>query len=390
MRTTDSGSSIRKTPDDDLVPTDGVTVADMSREVRLIAWVAILIGFGVLIDLLSSILLPFVVGLGIAYLLDPVVEKLDAAGFPRVLASSLILGLFFVFLFGGLAALVPLLEDQFNRLAQRLPDVIVLVRDHLQPIFARIEESFSDQQISNLKDAAGEYVGTALSTVKNVLAGVWRGGRAVFEILSLFIITPIVAFYLILQWPMLVRTVDGLLPVDHAETIREQLREIDRTVAGFVRGQLSVCLTLGTYYAFGLTAVGLESGLIVGIVAGLISFVPYVGATIGLLMGVGLAWVQFGGDLGMVGLVAGVFVVGQIAESYVLTPRLVGGRVGLHDLWIIFALMAGGALFGFIGVMLAIPVAAVIGVLVRFAVGRYKESALYLGYDEDGTPPARK
>jgi predicted PurR-regulated permease PerM len=361
----------------------------MSREVRLITWLAILIGFGFLIDLLSPILLPFVVGLGIAYLLDPMVEKLDAMGFPRVLASSLILGAFFIVLIGSIAALVPLLEDQFNRLAERLPAVIIAVRDYAQPFFARIEETFSDQQISNFKDAAGEYVGSVLGAVKRLMAGVWRGGQAVFEILSLLVVTPIVAFYLILQWPTLVRTIDGLLPVDHADTIREQLGEIDRTVAGFVRGQLSVCLTLGTFYAVGLTLVGLESGLIVGILAGLISFVPYVGATVGLLTGVGLAWVQFGGDPMMVGMVAGVFVVGQVAESYVLTPRLVGGRVGLHDLWIIFALMAGGALFGLIGVMLAIPVAAIIGVLVRFAVARYKESALYLGTDEDGTPPAR-
>ena len=353
----------------------------MSREVRIISWILILIGVGFLLKLLSPILLPFVVGFLIAYLLDPMVERLDKAGCPRVLASSIILSLFFLVLISGLAALIPLLEDQFQRLIERLPAVIATIQERLLPWIAQIEGMLGDQQMSDLKDAAGGYVGTAFATLRKVLSGVWSGGMAIFEVLSLIIITPIVAFYLILQWPQLVKTIDGLLPVDHAKTIREQLHQIDLTVAGFVRGQASVCLTLAMYYGIGLTVVGLESGLIVGLVSGLISFVPYVGAAIGLLIGVGLAWVQFGGDLAMVGTVAVVFIIGQTVESYVLTPRLVGGRVGLHDLWIIFALMAGGALFGFVGVLLAVPVAAIIGVLVRFFIGRYKTSALYLGHD---------
>jgi len=353
----------------------------MSREARIISWLLILVGIGFLLKLLSPILLPFIVGFLIAYLLDPLVEKLDGMGLPRVLASSFILGLFFLILIGGLFALIPLLEDQFQKLIERLPAVIEAVRERIRPWFSQIEIMLGAEKMSDLKDAAGGYVGTVFTTIRKLLVGVWSGGKAIFEILSLIIITPIVAFYLVLQWPSLVRIIDGLLPVDHADTIREQLTQIDLTVAGFVRGQASVCLTLATYYGIGLTLVGLESGLIVGLIAGLISFVPYVGAMVGLLVGVGLAWVQFGGDIAMIGIVAGVFIVGQTIESYVLTPRLVGGRVGLHDLWIIFALMAGGALFGFAGVLLAVPVAAIIGVLVRFSIGRYKESALYLGHD---------
>ena len=229
-----------------------------------------------------------------------------------------------------------------------------------------------------MKEAAGKYGSKVIQWISNLLGEILSGGLAFLNVMSLILITPIVSFYLLREWDEIVAWVDSYLPRDAAPEIREQARLIDETMAGFIRGQASVCLTLGAFYGIGLTLLGLNSGLLVGLAAGFISFVPYVGATVGMLVGLGIAFFQFGMEgWGYIAAVAGVFLVGQTLESYVLTPRLVGDRVGLHPLWIIFALMAGGALFGFTGVLLAVPAAAVIGVLIRYALGRYKKSSLY-------------
>jgi predicted PurR-regulated permease PerM len=230
--------------------------------------------------------------------------------------------------------------------------------------------------VERLRSAAGNVAGNVVGWLGQILSGLWSGGLAVFNALSLVVIMPVVAFYLLRDWDRIVAHIDGLLPRDGADTIREQVREIDDRLSGFVRGQASVCLALGTWYAVGLTLVGLDFGLLVGIGAGLISFVPYLGTGLGLIVGLGLAVAQYDTWL-PIGLVAAVFVSGQMLEGYVLTPRMVGERVGLHPVWVLFALMAGGALLGFTGVLLAVPAAAVIGVLVRFAISRYLQSPLY-------------
>jgi predicted PurR-regulated permease PerM len=203
-------------------------------------------------------------------------------------------------------------------------------------------------------------------------------------VLSLIIITPIVAFYLLRDWDAITAKVDSWLPRQNAPTIREQFLAIDGTIAGFVRGQSTVCLVLAALYGISLTVIGLKSGLMVGIGAGLISFVPYLGAAMGMVIGVGIAIVQFP-EWTTIAIVGGVFLFGQTLESYVLTPRLVGDRVGLHPVWIIFALLAGGAVMGFTGVLIAVPAAAVIGVLIRFSLTRYMASDLYSGHKDKNT-----
>jgi predicted PurR-regulated permease PerM len=222
----------------------------------------------------------------------------------------------------------------------------------------------------------------------NLLGQVISGGVAIANLISLLVITPVVAFYLLRDWDRIVARVDTWLPRGHAGAIREQAREIDRTLAGFLRGQGTVCLILGVFYAIGLTLAGLDFGLVVGLVAGLLSFIPYVGAIVGLVLSVGLALVQFD-DWLRIAVVAGIFFVGQAVEGNFLTPKLVGESVGLHPVWIIFGLLAGGALFGFVGVLLAVPAAAVIGVGVRFALGRYMQSPYYHGGGHGGGGPDR-
>lgn len=334
--------------------------------------------FGILLYLLKSVLLPFVAGILVAYFLDPLADRLERAGCSRTLATTIITAGFFLAVGLGVVVIFPLLQDQIVGLAHRMPAVIDAVRERAQPLIERLHTQLTDEQVAKLKDAAGGYAGEAVKWVTQFVKGLLSGGVAVFQLISLLIITPLVSFYLLRDWDRIVERFDTLLPRDMAPTIREQMAAIDTTVAGWVRGQATVCLILGIWYGLGLTAVGLEFGLVVGFLTGLISFIPYFGCGIGLVIALGIALAQFGIGAKIV-MVVGVFVVGQIVEGYFLTPRLVGEKVGLHPVWVIFALFAGGALFGFTGVLLAVPVAAVIGVLIRFAISRYKESELYRG-----------
>jgi predicted PurR-regulated permease PerM len=224
------------------------------------------------------------------------------------------------------------------------------------------------QQITELgpgcRPAGGELLNTLLSYGVGVLNG-----------LLIVIVVPVVTFYLLLDWDHMVARIDDLLPRQHAPTIRRLARECDETLAAFIRGQALVCLILGTFYAAALAAVGLSFGLVVGAIAGVLTFIPYVGALVGGLLAIGLALYQFWGDWVWVVVVWAIFQGGQFVEGNFLTPKLVGERVGVHPVWLLFALAAFAALFGFLGVLVAVPVAAVIGVLVRFAVAKYKEAA---------------
>ncbi len=351
----------------------------MSREKRALVWLAALAAFLVVLDVLAAVLLPFVAGMAIAYFLDPVADRLEKAGMSRTPATSVIVGAFFVIVVGALVLLFPLLQAQVVGLVALLPDAVEKARAWAAPLVERLKTDLPPDAMKQLTAAAGTYAGTAVKWAGEILGGLWKGGVAFFNVLSLIVITPVVAFYLLRDWDRIVERLDSYLPRAAAPTIREQMRAIDTTIAGFVRGQASVCLALAVWYGVALTLVGLKSGLLVGLGAGAISFIPYLGAATGLAVAVAIAWVQFAA-WPMVAAVAAVFVVGQLAESYVLTPRLVGGRIGLHPVWIIFALLAGGALFGFTGVLLAVPVAAVIGVLIRFGLKRYLESPLYTGH----------
>ena len=223
-----------------------------------------------------------------------------------------------------------------------------------------------------IQSRGGQLLQTALASVGSIL-----------NVVMLFVIVPVVAFYLLYDWDRMVAEVDSLLPREHAPTIRQLAREIDQTLASFIRGMGTVSLILGTYYAVALMLVGLQFGLVVGAFAGLITFIPYVGAVVGGALAIGLALFQFWGEWVTIGLVAGIFVLGQVIEGNVLTPKLVGSSVGLHPVWLIFALSVFGSLFGFVGMLVAVPVAAAIGVLMRFVTSRYKDSLLYRGRDFD-------
>jgi predicted PurR-regulated permease PerM len=337
----------------------------------------------VLIYMLRGVLTPFLAGAAIAYFLDPLADRLERLGCSRTLAVTLIIATFFLIVILALALLIPVIQAQVTGFLDRVPGYIDSLRAQAGPLIDRLRAALPEGQMQDLRSAAGEQAGTAIKWVGGFFSGMLTGGVALLNLISLIIVMPLVAFYMLRDWDRMVRRIDELLPGTIQATVREQAAEIDRTLSAFVRGQALVCFMLGAFYAVGLSLVGLEFGIVVGFGTGVMSFIPYFGMGLGLIVGMGIAFAQFS-DWVPIALTAGVFAVGQFIEGNFLTPRLVGDRVGLHPVWVIFAVMAGGALLGFTGVILAIPVAATIGVLVRFAVERYRQSRHYaLGGDAE-------
>lgn len=355
---------------------------------KFLFWFAAAVVFVAFLYLVREILLPFVLGLAIAYAFDPLADRLERWQVPRGVASAVILIGVFAVAIMALVLLVPLLQEQLVLLSKQIPELVAWVRAQSAELIEALRGQIAAQDVAQLQDAAKGYVGNVVAWLGNVVSNLWSGGLAFVNLVSLVIVTPVVAFYLLRDWDTLVARVDGWLPRAAAPTIRAQAREIDRLISEYVRGVASVCLILAIFYGGLLTLAGLEYGLVVGIFAGFISFVPFVGAILGFVISVALALYQFS-DWIHVGLVAGIFVAGQLLESNIITPRLVGDRIGLHPVWVLFALFAGGILFGFVGVLLAVPVAAAIGVLIRFALERYLQSPLYLGAKKRRSRPKR-
>jgi predicted PurR-regulated permease PerM len=345
---------------------------------QLRAWLIALVVFVFLLVTLRSILLPFVVGMAIAYILDPVCDMLERWGLSRRSATAVVTLLFLLLVAIILISLVPILAQQLTDFLTSLPDLVKQAQKRLIPIYQAFRVRLHLPPISELNGIVESKFGNAVGWLAQALQGLLGQGLALASLLSLVFITPVVTFYLLRDWDLLVDRIDGLLPRQHAAVIRTQIAEIDRTLAGFARGQAMVCLTLAIYYATSLALIGLPFGIVVGLAAGLLTFIPYVGAATGFVASMAIALAQFD-DWQSIGLVGGVFLVGQVLEGNFLTPKLVGDRVGLHPVWIIFALLSGGALFGFLGLLLAVPTAAGLGVLVRFAIAGYLESSLYRG-----------
>lgn len=346
-------------------------------------WLAAAAVFLLLLWLLNDILLPFVVGMVVAYFLDPVVARLQRLGLSRTMATTAVTIVAVLLAVGIAMAILPPLFGQVEALIAKAPEYVVKASMRIQPLIEPLRERLGLDPLSvqDLQAQAGQWAGKALAVAGGVATQVAQRGVALVNLLGLLFITPVVTFYMLRDWEKVLAAIDGALPLDHADTIRKLARESNAAIAGYVRGQALVCLCLGSIYAIGLSLVGLQFGLVIGLVAGAISFIPFVGTFVGAVMAIGMALVQFPPDWIGVVKVAAVFLFGQTLEGNLLSPKLVGDRVGLHPVWIMFALLAGGALFGFVGILIAVPTAAVIGVIVRHLIGRYRESALYRGED---------
>jgi predicted PurR-regulated permease PerM len=353
-------------------------------------WIACLAGFAGFLWAFSGILTPFVAALILAYLLDPLVDLLERTGMGRLAATCLVLLVFVLFFVVMLLAALPLLGNQLSALAKKLPDYVgrlqQLVTEQGGPLFQRYG---GEERLKEVQASLANSVGGAARWVGELIGSLLSGGQAILGVISLLVLTPVIAFYMILDWDRMVSQVDSWLPRQHRETVRTLVAEMDQSVAGFLRGQATICILLGLFYAIALSLVGLNFGFLIGIIAGLINFIPYVGSLTGLVLSVGVAVAQFWPEWSMVVVVAAIFAIGQFVEGNVLQPRLLGKAVGLHPVWLMFALLAFGSLFGFVGVMLAVPLAAVIGVLVRFALRQYLASRLYSGPSRARIPAER-
>ncbi|MFA6267475.1 MAG: AI-2E family transporter [Pseudolabrys sp.] len=358
-------------------PAEPQTGASLQRQMMF--WLAALLLFILLLWLLADILLPFIVGLAIAYFLTPLADRLQRMGVNRLVASLALITLVVLAIVLVLLLIAPLLGGQLSALIENIPVYVTKLRSlvsdpgvpWLQKLFGSTGLG-SDKAISDLLTQSAGWLTTFLKSL-------WSGGRALVSLFSLIVVTPVVAFYLIYDWHTMVNTVDGWIPVRQRDTVHQLAREIDATIAGFARGQTAVCVILGTFYAVALTVSGLNFGLLIGLISGLITFIPYVGSMTGLIVSLGVAVAQFWPDYTSILIVLGIFLAGQFLEGNVLSPKLVGESVGLHPVWVIFALLAFGYLFGFVGLLVAVPLAATIGVLARFATGRYLQSSFYTG-----------
>lgn len=338
--------------------------------------------FAVVLWSLGNVLMPFILGGAIAYCLDPVADWLERLGLSRAAATAVITVVTILIFVVMVLAIIPTLVNQtvslFNTAPQLFRDLQAFLSEKFPSVLT--EGSVVRETIASvgtaIRDKGGELMNTALASVASLLS-----------IVTLFVIVPVVAVYLLLDWDRMVAKVDAMIPLDHRETVRHLAREIDRVLAGFIRGMGSVCMILGVYYAGALWLVGLQFGLVVGVVAGMLTFIPYVGAIVGGVLAIGLALFQFWGDWVWIIVVWAIFQSGQFIEGNVLTPRLVGNSVGLHPVWLLLALSVFGSLFGFVGLLVAVPVAAALGVVARFLVDRYKGSRLYLGLAREHDEP---
>lgn len=341
----------------------------------LIFWLALIVVGVWFLTEVRGVLLPFVLGMLIAYLADGWCDRMEKH-MPRAVAAGIVVIGVLGILIGIIVALVPLMLDQLGQLLQTLPHMIERSKEWFLDWVAHLPIPKSSLPISEVRAQIGEASGELAGAAKGMAESLLRSSGALLNLATLLLVTPVVAFYCLRDWDKMVASIDHVLPRMHAPTIRLQAQEIDRTLAGFLRGQLNVCLIMGVFYAIGLTLCGLNFSLVIGLFGGALLIIPYAGAALSTIIGVGIAMAQFD-DSTKVLAVAGVFIIGQGLESYILSPKLVGDKVGLHPVWLIFGMLAGGVLMGFVGVLIAVPLTAVIGVLVRFAIGRYMNSPFY-------------
>lgn len=344
---------------------------------QILFWPVGIVLFFFFLSLIKDILLPFVVGMLAAYFLDPAVKRLRKFKFSRSLSAAIITISFFTVVIVGCVVLVPPIVHQLINLVQDLPDYVQDMQDKYSAQLNDLISQFSPEQTHTLKNAAAGLTAPITDWAERLLSEILRSVHSILSLVSLIFITPIVAFYLLRDWEVLVAQFHDLLPRRHEQVILQQLNEIDRTLSGFIRGQTNVCLTMACYYSLLLSLTGLKFALGIGIMTGFLLFIPFVGFASCLTLSMIVGLIQFGMEPHLLALAA-VYLGGMLMEGSVLTPRLVGHQVGLHPVWIIFGMLAGAALFGFVGVLISVPVTSVIGVLVRFAINRYKSSDIYL------------
>lgn len=351
----------------------------LSLRNQIAIWIGVLLVGIFLLWVFRGIILPFVVGLALAYLLNPVVTYVQRSGLARGWATSLVLLVVLGLIVGIFLLIVPLIAQQISGLVQRLPDYFATLRELANQWIPALNELLGPERARQLETGLDDFLADAPAITATITTWLATSGWSILNQLGVIIITPVVAFYLLLDWEKMIRGLDNLLPRDHRVEVRSVIDDIDRSMAGVIRGQGSVILVLCIYYSSALSVAGLSFGLAVGLIAGLLSFIPFFGFLTGFVLSMGIAIVQFWPNWVMVAIIAVVFGVGQFLEGNVLYPKLVGSSIGINPVWLMFALFAFALLFGFVGLLLAVPLSAMSAVLLRWATRKYRESALYLG-----------
>jgi predicted PurR-regulated permease PerM len=350
----------------------------ISRQIGF--WLAALVCFILFLWYLQDIILPFIAGFVLAYFLDPVADRLEKFGLPRIAATALILLSFLLVIVFTTILVVPVFADTVVKLAANFPALMKQLASTANDLAPQALKDYLNDSGTDIQGKVTSFAGTAAIWLAGQFSTLLSGGRALINTASIMIITPIVAFYLLADWDHLVAQVDAWLPRDHAEDVRAIARDVDQSMAGYIRGQGMVCIILALFYAIGLYLVGLKSGLAIGMATGLMTFIPYVGALLGGATAIGVGLLQFWPDNEVqIFAVLGVFAVGQFLEGNFLAPKLVGGSIGLHPVWMMFALFAFSYIFGIMGLLLAVPMAATTAVFVRHGIARYLRSKLYTG-----------
>ncbi len=337
-------------------------------------WGAAALVFLLLLFLMGDVMLPFLVGGGLAYFLDPVADRLERLGLSRVMATTVITVCALLLVVLLVLSIIPSLISQLTALVNAAPQIAARLQGFLLERFPELSDS-----TSTARQTLSQIAQTVQSRGVELANGLLTSALSILNAVIFIVVVPVVTFYLLMDWDKMIARVDSLIPRDHAPVVRQIATDINMVIAGFVRGQVSVCLILGTFYSVALMVAGLQYGMVIGAIAGAITFIPYVGSLVGGMLAIGLALFQFWGDWLSIGIIAAIFAVGQFVEGNILTPKLVGQSVGLHPVWLLFALSVFGALFGFVGMLIAVPVAAAIGVITRFGLGQYENSLLYKG-----------
>lgn len=344
---------------------------------QAIFWLAVAAALFLFVWLFNDVLLPFIVGIIIAYLLNPLMVRMGKHNIHRTPAALLILVLFGVLITAFAILVIPPLYRETMDLAETAPRYIDSLWDRLQPYIEIVERNVDEENLDeNIRDAINDNISGALGASSALLGGILNGGLALVSFLTFLVVTPLVAFFMLIEWQNIMQWVYGLLPRHNYDATKKLCDRVDYKIAGFIRGQLLVALILGIVYAIALSVAGLRYGFLIGVVAGLLSIIPLFGSIVGLLVGVVVAWLQTG-EFSYVALIAVIFMLGQFLEGNFISPKVIGDSVGLHPLWILFALLAGGSLLGIVGMLLAVPVTATVGVLSSAAITQYKNSRYY-------------
>lgn len=353
----------------------------MTLRNQVLIWIAFFVILLLVLWIFRGILLPFVVGAALAYLLNPLVNYLQKWRFNRGWATAVVLLGVVAVILGLFFMLVPLVGQQVVGLIQRLPGYASDLQSLARRWAPELNAWLGPEQAARLEATLSDLLGRGVGLVGAISAEVLASGWSVISAIGFIVFTPVVAFYMLLDWESMVRGINNLLPVQHADEVRNILAEIDSSMAGVIRGQGSVILILAIFYSTALTLAGLNFGLAIGLIGGLFSFIPFVGFAIGFVLSMGVAIVQFWPNWWLVVVIFAIYMIGQFLEGNILYPKLVGSSININPVWLMFALLAFGFLFGFVGLLLAVPLAAIGGVLVRYGVRKYKASSLYLGQD---------